>query len=61
MAGRHVIALTNSEKAADVIAAVALADVPESLQRRWMNVGAYGSCVELSVDADEYERWLVLP
>jgi hypothetical protein len=59
MAGRHVVGLTNSEKAADVIATVVSEDFPDSVQRRVTHVEGYGVCVEISVDADDFERWVV--
>jgi hypothetical protein len=54
---RHVLALTNSTKAADVIERHALADF-RSVGRRLRHVERYGWCTEISVDADEFERWV---
>jgi hypothetical protein len=56
---RHVIALTNSTKSADIIEAAVRQDFPDSMERRIVRVGGqYGLCFEISVDADEYDHWI---
>lgn len=58
MTGRHALALTNSEKVALQLEQMACADF-DSVEVRLRHVDGYGWCHEISVDADEYERWLV--
>lgn len=61
MSGRHVLALTNSNKAADIITKAALEDFPDSVQRRLVTSDGYGLCEEISVDEDDYQRWVGEP
>lgn len=61
MSGRHVLAITNSTKAADAIESVARQDFPDSTWRGITQVDGYGLCFEITVDADEFEQWVLLP
>lgn len=54
--GRHVLALTNSQKAAEILEAQAREDFT-SVECHVARYPGYGWCVEISVDAIEYDRW----
>jgi hypothetical protein len=61
MSGRHVLAITNSTKAADAIESVVRQDFPDSTFRGITRIDGVGLCFEITVDADEFERWALLP
>ena len=60
MSGRYVIGWTNSEKIAGRLQVETTKDFPDSVQRKTVLIAGYW-CIEISVDADDFERWAALP
>lgn len=58
MTTRHVITLTNRNVIADAIERAVVEDFA-TMQRRLVHVPGYGLCIEISVEADEYDAWIV--
>jgi hypothetical protein len=59
MSRRQLLAITSSGKSAEMIVSAAMEDFPvETIARIVTHIEGVGWCEKITVDADDYDRWI---